>query len=366
LGVDLGSLTGTGNHGMIRTAEVLAAARQVGTPLERTAGRTAEPSEPPSDREVMASPRARHLAKEHGVELADVQPSGEDGTISGEDVERHLASVTAATAPGLPTPPPAAVPGAEAAPSALEPAPPGQAPPPTSSVPPAGEADRVAARRLAMRQAIADLMARSKREIPHYYLSQLIDMTRALEWLEAENLARSVADRLLPATLLVKAVARSLVEVPEMNGFWIDDRFVPGEGIHTGIAISLREGGLVAPAIHDADRKTLDELMQALRDLVARARKGVLQRAEMSDPTITVTNLGDQGVDAVYGVIYPPQVALVGFGTVAERPWAQSGMVGVRRLLTATLSADHRASDGHRGGIFLAAIDRWLQEPEQL
>lgn len=217
-----------------------------------------------------------------------------------------------------------------------------------------------------MRRAIADLMARSKREIPHYYLSQLIDMTRALEWLEEANLVRPVADRLLPAVMLIKAVARAIDDVPEMNGFWIDDKFVPGEGAHLGIAISLREGGLVAPAIHHADRRSLDELMVAMRDLVTRTRKGVLQRLEMTDPTITITNLGDQGVDAVYGVIYPPQVALVGLGRVVERPWAEGGMVGSRRVLTVTLAADHRASDGHRGGLFLASIDRRLQEPETL
>jgi pyruvate dehydrogenase E2 component (dihydrolipoamide acetyltransferase) len=209
-------------------------------------------------------------------------------------------------------------------------------------------------------------MARSKREIPHYYLSQQVDMTAALDWLERENLERPVPERLLPAVLLIKAVAHALEEMPDMNGFWTDDQFVPGEGIHPGIAISLREGGLVAPAIRHADRLDLSELMAALRDLVSRTRGGVLQRTEMTDPTITITNLGDQGVDAVYGVIYPPQVALVGFGRVVERAWSEQGMLGARRVLTATLAADHRASDGHRGGLFLAAIERWLQEPENL
>jgi pyruvate dehydrogenase E2 component (dihydrolipoamide acetyltransferase) len=110
----------------------------------------------------------------------------------------------------------------------------------------------------------------------------------------------------------------------------------------------------------------LDELMAKLRDLIMRARSGKLRSSELSDPTITVTNLGEQGVPAVYGVIYPPQVALVGFGKIVERPWASGGLLGVRPVMTATLAADHRASDGHRGGIFLAAIDRLLQEPEKL
>ena len=132
------------------------------------------------------------------------------------------------------------------------------------------------------------------------------------------------------------------------------------------MAISLRGGGLVAPALHDADRKSLDELMAGLRDLVTRARAGRLRGSEMSDPTITVTNLGEQGVELVHGVIYPPQVALVGFGAVRERPWAADGMIGARPTVTATLAADHRASDGHAGSRFLTLIDRQLQKPEEL
>jgi pyruvate dehydrogenase E2 component (dihydrolipoamide acetyltransferase) len=106
--------------------------------------------------------------------------------------------------------------------------------------------------------------------------------------------------------------------------------------------------------------------MIALRDLIGRARGGKLRSSEIADPTITVTNLGEQGVPAVYGVIYPPQVALVGFGKIVDRPWAVDGLIGVRPVMTATLAADHRASDGHRGGIYLAAIEQLLQEPEKL
>jgi pyruvate dehydrogenase E2 component (dihydrolipoamide acetyltransferase) len=234
-----------------------------------------------------------------------------------------------------------------------------------AAVPPAPEAaprDRAAS----MRRAIGAAMARSKREIPHYYLATGIDMRRALKWLEEENRKRPVEERLLPAVLLLKAVALALREAPELNGFWVDGAFRPGEGIHPGVAVAIRGGGLIAPAIHDADGKSLGELMSDLRDLVQRARAGTLRSSEMSDPTITVTNLGDQGVETVFGVIYPPQVALVGFGRIVERPWAEDGMLGIRPVLTATLSGDHRATDGHRGGLFLAALDRLLQEPEKL
>ena len=220
--------------------------------------------------------------------------------------------------------------------------------------------------RAGMRRAIAAAMARSNRDIPHYYLQTRIDMTRALRWLEAENAKRSIKDRLLPAVLTLKAVALALKDVPELNGFWINDQHQPSDAIHVGFAISLRKGGLVTPAIHEADRKTLDELMAAMRDVIDRARSGHLRASEMSDPTITVTNLGDLGVESVFGVIYPPQVALVGFGRIAEQPWADNGMLGVRPVLMASLAGDHRATDGHRGAQFLDALNRHFQSPEKL
>jgi pyruvate dehydrogenase E2 component (dihydrolipoamide acetyltransferase) len=217
-----------------------------------------------------------------------------------------------------------------------------------------------------MRHAIATAMARSKREIPHYYLATAIDMGPALNWLAEANKARPVPQRLLYAVLLLKAVARTLREMPELNGHWIGGAFRAAEGVHPGWAISLRGGGLIAPAIHDADAKSLDELMSALRDLVKRARGGGLRSSELSDPTATVTNLGEQGVENVYGVIFPPQVTLIGFGKIAQRPWCVGNEVVARPIINASLSADHRASDGHRGGLFLTAIERLLQEPQSL
>ena len=168
------------------------------------------------------------------------------------------------------------------------------------------------------------------------------------------------------AALQVKAVAVAAQRFPEFNGFWRADEFQPAPGVHVGVAIALRGGGLVAPAIHDVPDKTLDELMGDLTDLVARARAGSLRSSELSDPSITVTNLGDQGVDAVFGVIYPPQVALVGFGKPAPRVCAIDGGIRIATTVQATLAADHRASDGHRGALFLAAIDELLQQPEHL
>jgi pyruvate dehydrogenase E2 component (dihydrolipoamide acetyltransferase) len=217
-----------------------------------------------------------------------------------------------------------------------------------------------------MRRTIGAAMARSKREIPHYYLAHPIDMTRALDWLRERNLERPVTERLLYGVLLVKTVALALREVPELNAVWRGDRAEPSRAVHVGVAISLRGGGLVAPALHDADRPPLGDLMRALRDLVQRARSGGLRSSELSDATITVTSLGEQGVESVLGIVYPPQVAIVGFGRIVERPWVVDGAVVPRSVVTATLSADHRVSDGHRGGLFLAAVERLLQAPERL
>jgi pyruvate dehydrogenase E2 component (dihydrolipoamide acetyltransferase) len=278
-----------------------------------------------------ASPVVRRLAQHHGVDLATVRGSGPGGRITRADVEKAAVGDTAA--------PPA----------------------PLAAVP-----ERARDRAGAMREAIGALMARSKREIPHYYLRTEIDLEAALRWMEQRNEQRSAAVRLLPIALLVKATARAAHEFPEMNGAYVDGEFRPSAAVHVGVAVSLRQGGLVAPALHDVDSLELDVVMERLRDLVNRARSLSLRASEMADPTITVTNLGDQGVDAVFGVIYPPQVALVGFGTIRERPWARDGLVGSHRTVSATLAADHRVSDGHRGARFLSTIDRLLQEPDQL
>lgn len=274
---------------------------------------------------VHISPAARKLAADLGVDPATVVGTGPGGRIMLEDVQQ------AAKARAL-----------QAAPEA------------------------VPDRQTRMRQAIAAAMARSKREIPHYYLATTIDMNSALVWLTQENLKRSVEDRLVYGVLLLKAVALALRQVPELNSFWKEGKAVPSPDIHVGVAISLRGGGLVAPALHHTDQQNLIDLMRNFRDLVQRARSWSLRSSELSDPTITVTSLGEQGVEATYGIIYPPQVALVGFGKIVERPWVVDKQVVPRSLITATLSGDHRVTDGHRGGLFLAAVDRLLQEPEKL
>ena len=296
------------------------------------------------------SPLAMRTAVELKVDLCTVKGTGPHGAITRADVERAAAAPVAPAPPSEEAPAPAAAPAVEA---------PKAAPQRKPAVAPEE-------RRATMRKVIAAAMARSKREIPHYYLATQIDMSRAMAWLQAQNLKRPVTERLLYSVLLLKAAALAAHGIPEMNGFWVDGAFKASAAIHVGVAISLRQGGLIAPAIHDVDKKCLDEIMANLQELVKRVRAGVLRSSEIADATITVTSLGEQGVETVFGIIYPPQVALVGFGKITERPWAANGMLGARQVVMATLAADHRASDGHRGGLFLATIERLLQEPEKL
>jgi pyruvate dehydrogenase E2 component (dihydrolipoamide acetyltransferase) len=300
------------------------------------------------------SPFARELARNLGVDPSKVQGTGRGGAITREDIEKAAAKPPLPLTPG-PSPP-------EGRGEKMRPLTPGPSPPKGRGEMSGSPAERQAR----MRQAIAAAMARSKREIPHYYLSTTIDMHRALTWLSEQNEKRPITDRLLPGVLLVKAVALALRKVPELNSLWEDDHAVPKTDLHVGMAIAMRQGGLIAPALHHADRQSLDDLMKNLRDVVDRTRSGGLRGSEMTDATITVTSLGDQGVESLFGIIVPPQVAIVGFGAIMERPWVVDGKIVPRPVLTATLSADHRVSDGHRGAIFLAALDRLLQEPAQL
>jgi pyruvate dehydrogenase E2 component (dihydrolipoamide acetyltransferase) len=361
LGVDLTTVTGTGPDGVISRADVERAASGTPTTIEAPPAALVAPapSAPPptvtpspvhEHPRIHVSPLAAAEAQRLGVDLKSVTGTGPGGAITRSDVERTEAARGAPEAGGATPPEP---------PTGREVAPP-------VPLPAAARRGASEEQQLAMRRAIAELMTRSKREIPHYYLGTWIDLSRSMVWLDAENRDRAAAERILPAAVLLKAVALAVQDVPDMNGFWINGELRAGEGVHVGVAVSLRQGGLIAPCIHDVDALSLDDLMTALRDLVQRARGGRLRSSEMSDPTITVSNMGDQGVETLYGVIYPPQVALVGFGKILDRPWAEGGLLGVRTTVHATLSADHRASDGHQGGLFLAAIDRRVQRPEAL
>ena len=305
---------------------------------ERAARLSAKPAEPerpvatapPPPRakageRVPASPAARRLAAEKGVNLAALKGSGPGGAIVSADVL-----------------------------AAEQPAKLGAAP------------SRRGLDMDEMRKAIAAAMARSKREIPHYYLQHSIDLEAATTWLAEANAERTPPERLLMAALFVKATALALKQYPEFNGHFVDGRMERSESVHLGVAVAIRGGGLIAPAIHDADTLDVGSLMAALKDVTARMRAGRVRSSELTDPTATFSSLGDRGVEGLWGVIYPPQVALVGFGKVLSRPAVINDQVVPRPQVQVSLSGDHRANDGHRGALLLNAIDKLLQSPEAL
>jgi pyruvate dehydrogenase E2 component (dihydrolipoamide acetyltransferase) len=302
-GVDLRTVTATGPGGQITQSD-----------LDRALHSAARPV---ASARLRVTPYARRLAADRGIDLATVRGSGRDGLVRARDLPRT-----------------GAAPARHAA---------------------AADADP--------RRATAVLMARSKREIPHYYLGTQVDLTAALDALRAHNRAVPVPDRVLPAAVLLRAVALGLNAVPELNGHWVDDAFRPCSAVHLGVAVSLRGGGLVVPVLRDAESLDLDALMRALAEAAGRARTGHLRSSEVSGATATVTNLGELGVDTVVGVIHPPQVALVGIGAVRPRPWVVDGGVVVRSVVDISLAADHRASDGATGSRLLREIGRLLGQP---
>ena len=314
----------------------------VGTVLARleTAGESASPSPAPgpagaaetaAGSRARISPAARVRARELGVEVASLTGTGPGGAITIEDVEK-----------------------------AKRPAQPSREPPAAK----AGEHDMAQAG--GMRAAIATAMSRSKREIPHYYLSLTKDVTGAVDWLAARNASVPVTERLLFTALLIKAVALTCRDVQGFSGFYRDGRYEPGPSVHVGVAVALRGGGLVAPAIMDTADKPLSALMEEFRQLVMRARGGRLRASELAAPSIIVTSLGDADVDAVFPIIQPPQVAIVGSGAVSSRPWVVDGKVEPRQLIVLSLGADHRVTDGRLGAQFLAGVAERLAAPGKL
>lgn len=294
------------------------AAEEIFAPLIQSESRAAESKESKEGSRIRATPLARKRAKELGVDLEEVAKLVH-GKISAKDVEEMASRVRKK--------------------GAFKPDP--------------------------MRMAIAAAMSRSNAEIPHYYLSTPINMTPALEWLRELNAKRSIKDRILPAALMIRAVVEALKKNPELNGFWKEGPVV-SEEIHPGIAIARREGGLITPAMIDAHKMNLDETMKALKDLIERTRGGKLTSSQMTKQTITITNLGDLGVEKVYGVIYPPQVALIGFGRITQRAWAEGDAIAVREVVEASIAGDHRATDGRTGALFLARLEKILQNPKEL
>jgi pyruvate dehydrogenase E2 component (dihydrolipoamide acetyltransferase) len=277
------------------------------------------------------SPAARVRARELGVEVTALRGSGPGGAITLEDVEKSRPS-------------------------------PQDSPQPS----PARAGEGAGERPGAMREAIAVAMSRSKREIPHYYLSMTTDVTTAMDWLAARNASVPVTGRLLFAALLIKAIALTCREIKGFSGFYRGGRYEESASVHVGVAVALRGGGLVAPAIMDTAEKSLPVLMEDFRQLVMRARAGRLRASELAGPSIILTSLGDSAVDAVFPIIQPPQVAIVGAGAVGARPWVVNGKVEPRQVIVLSLGADHRVTDGRLGAQFLARVAQRVAAPDTL
>lgn len=282
---------------------------------------------------IKASPLAKKIAEDNQIVLSQIKGSGPDGAITKGDVEFAIEQRDSIKKNKF-----------EKGPAEIE---------------------KKEAIGEAIRAAIAAAMSKSNREIPHYYLEKEIDLTKALAWLQEANGQRKVQSRLLPVVLFIKAIAKTLVEFPDLNAFW-DNGLQRKSDVNIGFVVSLHSGGIMVPAIHQANLKSIDEIMETLNDIIPRTRAMKLRSSELSDSTITLTSIGEGGADSVFGVIYPPQVAIIGFGSISERPFAENGMLGIRSVVNVTLAADHRATDGLMGSQFLNALDKNLQKPESL
>lgn len=285
------------------------------------------------EKHIKASPLARKIAEDNHIDLSLLKGIGPDQAITKEDVDNAIAAREKSE-----------IEKTEKTPIEIE-----KGETPTQAV----------------RSAVAAAMSKSNREIPHYYLEKRIDMTNALTWLKITNEHRTVKNRLLPVTLLLKATAKSLTEFPELNATW-DNGLQLKKDINIGFVVSLRTGGVIVPALHQVNLKNVDEIMDALNDIIPRARALRLRSSELSDPTITITSIGDDGADLVFGIIYPPQVAIIGFGSIQEQPFASDGMIGSKPCIDVTLAGDHRATDGLTGSRFLFSLNKHLQIPELL
>jgi pyruvate dehydrogenase E2 component (dihydrolipoamide acetyltransferase) len=213
-----------------------------------------------------------------------------------------------------------------------------------------------------IRAAVGRRMSASKRDAPHFYLSTDIEMDALLATVEERSVGRPHAERATVTAFLARAVVLSLTEHPEFNAVWDGDSLFRARSIHLGIAIAL-EDGLIAPALLDCRDRDVDSLATGLGDLVGRARAGKLRSAEISAATFTLSNLGMFAVSGFAAIINPPQVGILATAATEPRAVVRNGEIVVRRLLTATLSADHRAVDGAGAARFLGTLKRLIEGP---
>ena len=328
-GVDLASVTGSGPGGRIVESDVLAAAA--------TAAAVAAVLAAPSG--VLASPLARRLAREEGLDIALITGSGPGGRIVEADIlaaVQDQAASAAAPAPSV----------AEDVPAPEEPA-----------------AERLELSR--MRRTIAKVTSDSKREAPHFYVAADIDMTKAMALRRDVNDQLDADVRVSVNDLIVKASAVAIGRHPKFNSFYREDHLQMNSGINVGIAIAL-DSGLIVPGIPECESMSLVEIAAASRDLAARANSGTLRAEEYTGTTYSVSNLGMFDVDSFTAIIFPPHAAILAVGTVKQQPVVRAGEITVADIMKATLSVDHRVADGAEAAQFLSEIKRLLENPVSL
>ncbi len=287
----------------------------------------------PTEERVKASPIARKMAAEAGIDLAAIKGTGPGGRVMDRDVQAAIA------ARGAPRPP---LPSGE-----------GQR----------GEVATVPLNK--MRQAIARRMTESKTTAPHFYVTVEIDMAEAMKMREQLNAAASEEEKISVNDLIVAAVARTLLKYPTFNASYRNDALEMHPQINIGIAVALDEG-LITPVLHDADKKSLKTIAQESRALSARARANRLRADDLTGGTFTVSNLGMFGVDEFSAIINPPEAAILAVGAVTRQPVVIGSEVQIAPLMKATLSVDHRVADGAQAARFLHEFKTLLSNPMNL
>jgi len=319
-GVDLTRLKTA--SGRIEKADVLAYVEAQKAPGGNGAA-TTTPAAAPAARLTAASPKARRLAAERGVDLAGVRGSGPGGAVLAADVGAAAASRVP------PSPAPAAVAiGAE----------------------PVGNVWRI----------MAERMTSSWTTAPHFYLVREVRVGRLKTWLETAR--KQSGAHVTYTDLLVRLVAAAIVRHPAVNASWKDGTIVRNADVNIGLAVAL-PAGLVVPVVHRADTLTLADLAARREDLVSRAQAGKLRPADIQSGGFTISNLGMYGVDAFNAIVNPPQAAILAVGRIADRVVAVDGQPVVQPTMVLTLSCDHRALDGARGAQFLGALADLIEEP---
>jgi pyruvate dehydrogenase E2 component (dihydrolipoamide acetyltransferase) len=310
-GVDIAAITTA--SGRVEKADVLAHVESRKNAVGNGAGRIAA-----------ASPKARRLAAERGIDLRAISGSGPSGAVLAADV-------------------PLARPASAAAPAAAPVAAPSHA---------AGVSN--------VWRIMAERMTASWTTAPHFYLVREVNVSRLVTW--RERASKQTGVRLTYTDLLVKLVAAALVQHPRVNVSWKDGAIVQHGDVNVGLAVAL-DDGLVVPVLHRADTLSLAEIARQREDLVARAQGGKLRPADIQGGTFTISNLGMFGVDAFDAIVNPPQAAILAVGRIADRVVALNGQAVVQPMMVLTLSCDHRALDGARGAQFLGALAELVEEP---